>query len=177
MFLFRPRQLGTSTRTFYDRVRFLPNSAIASVQAHIGSPSPLSVIAPTATESRTLVDHVSMRYPRPKHTHGNRSAACATAGQASTGDTQGEAAGGGNDISKGDAHEIVAVERLILRGNNLPLATTSVCARQLLVTGLISLDVSGTQLGDASLDKVAAWTPWLRELYVAGDGTPTGLVP
>lgn len=53
----------------------------------------------------------------------------------------------------------------------MPLAT-SVCTRQQLVTGLISLDVSGTQLGDAGLDKVAAWTPWLRELYAAGNGAP-----
>lgn len=146
-------------------------SSVASVQTHIHRFTLFgdSIHFEGVTHAgRSRLNAVS----RSENAHGDRVAACATAGQASTGDTQGDAAGGESDASNGHADENISVERLILRGINLPLATTSVCARQLLATGLISLDVSGTQLGDAGLDKVAAWTPWLRELYAAGNGAP-----
>lgn len=64
------------------------------------------------------------------------------------------------------------IERLVFRGNDIVLAFASVasgCARRLLTTALVKLDVGGTRLDDAGLATViAASTPWLRELSAAG---------
>lgn len=60
------------------------------------------------------------------------------------------------------------VERLVLRGDNLPWAAPTVGARRMLTAGLIHLDVSNTRLENAGIDLVVAWTPWLRELLAAG---------
>lgn len=49
------------------------------------------------------------------------------------------------------------------------MTTLSVYARSPLTTGLISVDVSSTQLDDVGLNSVVALTPWLRELVAAGD--------
>lgn len=61
------------------------------------------------------------------------------------------------------------VERLAFRAQRLSVANISVFARGILTAGLVSVDVSGTQLDDAGLDSVVGWTPWLRELVAAGD--------
>lgn len=65
-------------------------------------------------------------------------------------------------------HDDRPVERLVLRGHNLPLAATSVCAQRLLTAGLVALDVGSTKLENAGLQAVVSWTPWLRGLYAAG---------
>lgn len=67
------------------------------------------------------------------------------------------------------AHDDRPVERLVLRGDNLPLTATSVCARCLLTSGLVALDVGGTGLENSGLEAVVTWTPWLRGLSVAGN--------
>lgn len=59
------------------------------------------------------------------------------------------------------------VERLVILRQSLPLVST-VCARRLLATGLVRLDVGGVELGDSGLGTIVAWTPWLRELCAAG---------
>lgn len=64
------------------------------------------------------------------------------------------------------------VERLVILRQDLPLASTA-CARRLLATGLVRLDVGGLELGDAGLDTIVAWTPWLRELSAAGSNIPS----
>jgi len=61
------------------------------------------------------------------------------------------------------------VERLVFRGDNLPWVAATVCARRILTVGLIHLDVSNTGLKNAGIELVVAWTPWLRELFAAGE--------
>ena len=71
------------------------------------------------------------------------------------------------------------VERLVLRGsdsvaallakNNATHVIASACARRLLTTALVNIDVAGTRLGDAGLGTViASLTPWLRQLSAPG---------
>lgn len=74
--------------------------------------------------------------------------------------------GVGNSAEAG-AHD--DIERIVMRGNNLPLAATPVCVRRLLTTRLIALDVGGTQLNNSDLETVVTWTPWLRALSAAGN--------
>lgn len=62
------------------------------------------------------------------------------------------------------------VERLVFRGEGVPFSVISAQAPQSWVAGLISLEVGGTQLGDAGLGTIVkSLTPWLRELGAAGD--------
>lgn len=66
------------------------------------------------------------------------------------------------------------IERLAFRVESLAVASISACARGLLATGLVSVDVSDIRLDNTGLDSVVGWTPWLRELVAAGDSS---LVP
>lgn len=68
-----------------------------------------------------------------------------------------------------EANDDRPVERLVLHGDKLPLAATTVCSRRLLTEGLIALDVAGSQLQNSGLQAIVAWTPWLRGLSAAGD--------
>lgn len=65
------------------------------------------------------------------------------------------------------------IERLVFCKEDSVLAfvnnAVSGCARRLLTTALVKLDVGGTGLDDAGLETViAGLTPWLRELSSAG---------
>lgn len=66
------------------------------------------------------------------------------------------------------------VERLGIRVERSTAMNIPVCARGLLTTGLIGVDVSSTRLDDAGLGFVVAWTPWLRELAAAGKFAVSG---
>lgn len=64
--------------------------------------------------------------------------------------------------------DVRPIEKLTIHGDGASFATTSACARRLLATGLVKLDVGGTKLDDAGLAAIVTWTPWLREISASG---------
>lgn len=85
-----------------------------------------------------------------------------------------KAEGGGVENAEGTAQDgnRRAVEKLIVTWDEeVPparLPELSEAARQILTSGLISLNLSGCHLSDDDVGNIAlSWTPWLREISLA----------
>lgn len=80
----------------------------------------------------------------------------------------------GTDQADADADanvliDSVHVEKLGIHGEGASSAVPpSATAQTLLTSLLISLDLTGTQLGDDALGSIASWAPWVRELRLTG---------
>lgn len=77
----------------------------------------------------------------------------------------------GGEYTGGVEDEDRPVEKFVVRWDgdvSSTLPTPSEVARRLFTSGLISLNLSGSELGDDGVGNIAhSWTPWLRKLNVA----------